>query len=46
MTFKQIISSIFGVFKITLASDFQIPSTVIDNGDWNAKEVYDDDDDD
>ena len=46
MTFKQIISSIFGVFKITQASDYQLPSSNIDNSDWETKEVDDDDDDD
>lgn len=45
MTFKQIISSIFGVFKITQASDYQIPSTDSDNGDWEAKEIDDDEED-
>lgn len=45
MTFKQIISSIFGVFKITQASDYQIPRTNIDNSDCETKENDDNEED-
>ena len=45
MTIKQIISSIFGVFRVTRASEFQIPSSNIDNSDWEAKEIDDDEED-